>query len=80
MRPLGFSTGALAKGDFRAGVEIQRSLGTTAVELSALRDSELPPLLTADQSRRELEVAVLSLSEERGAQSDEGPERSLMRS
>src|SRR3954467_13328022 len=47
MRPLGFSTGALAKGDFRAGVDMQRSLGTTAVELSALRDSELPPLLAA---------------------------------
>ncbi len=47
MRPLGFSTGALAKGDFRAGIDIQRLLGTTAVELSALRDSELPSLLAS---------------------------------
>jgi hypothetical protein len=47
MRPLGFSTGALAKGDFQAGVDMQRSLRTTAVELSALRDSELPSLLSS---------------------------------
>jgi hypothetical protein len=47
MRPLGFSTGALAKGDFQAGLEIQRGLGMTAVELSALRGEELLPLMKA---------------------------------
>ncbi len=47
MRPLGFSTGALAQGDFRTGIDMQRSLGTTAIELSALRDSELPSLLAS---------------------------------
>ncbi len=45
MRPIGFSTGALAKADFQSGIEMQRSFGVTAVELSALRDRELMPLL-----------------------------------
>jgi len=46
MRPIGFSTGALAKGDFARGLSIQRSeAGTAAVELSALRENELEPLL-----------------------------------
>jgi hypothetical protein len=46
MRPLGFSTGALAKGDFRKGLALQQknpALG--AIELSALRDHELRPLI-----------------------------------
>lgn len=47
MRPLGFSTGALARGDFRAGVEMQRSCGVKAIELSALRPEELCPLINA---------------------------------
>jgi hypothetical protein len=47
MRLLGFSTGALAKGNFRAGLEAQRSLGLKAVELSALRSDELRPLMGA---------------------------------
>ncbi|HET9212833.1 MAG TPA: hypothetical protein VFR03_20675 [Thermoanaerobaculia bacterium] len=47
MRPLGFSTGALAKGNFQAGLEIQRRLGVTAIELSALRGDELLPLMDA---------------------------------
>lgn len=48
MRPIGFSTGALAKGDFRGGVEAQRDLdGVDAVELSALRDHELVTLVEA---------------------------------
>jgi hypothetical protein len=45
MKPIGFSTGALAKADFRSGIEMQRPFGVTAVELSALRDRELMPLL-----------------------------------
>jgi hypothetical protein len=47
MRQLGFSTGALAKGDFRAGIELQLPFGLKAVELSALRDRELVPLMEA---------------------------------
>jgi hypothetical protein len=48
MRPIGFSTGALAKGDFRRGVDAQRTSGRIdAVELSALRDHELPVLVSA---------------------------------
>jgi hypothetical protein len=48
MRPIGFSTGALAKGDFRRGLNLQRtSACITAVELSALRDHELPELVSA---------------------------------
>jgi hypothetical protein len=48
MRPVGFSTGALAKGDFARGIELQRGVaGISAVELSALRDRELPLLAAA---------------------------------
>jgi hypothetical protein len=48
MRPIGFSTGALAKGDFACGVQLQRGVEEiNAVELSALRDHELRPLLEA---------------------------------
>jgi hypothetical protein len=46
-RPIGFSTGALAKGDFRRGLEMLRQRRISVVELSALRDSELVPLLNA---------------------------------
>ncbi len=49
MRPFGFSTGALAKGDFRAGLDMQRRLDVQAIELSALRSGELIPLLQAAQ-------------------------------
>lgn len=46
MSRIGFSTGALAKGDFQAGVKAQRRYGQIdAIELSALRDHELPPLV-----------------------------------
>ncbi|HEX7829838.1 MAG TPA: hypothetical protein VF787_09280 [Thermoanaerobaculia bacterium] len=48
MKPIGFSTGALAKGDFIAGLDMQRGVhGVRAVELSALRDHELSTLLDA---------------------------------
>jgi hypothetical protein len=51
MRPIGFSTGALAKGDFTRGVNVQRTSGRiNAVELSALRDHELPALVRALRS------------------------------
>jgi hypothetical protein len=48
MKPIGFSTGALAKGDFATGLALQRRLSRVdAVELSALRDHELPRLVGA---------------------------------
>jgi hypothetical protein len=48
MRPIGFSTGALAKGDFQRGLALQRGVPRVrAVELSALRDHELLPLAAA---------------------------------
>jgi hypothetical protein len=47
MRPIGFSTGALAYSDFRLGLEILQRKGTKLVELSALREAELGPLVSA---------------------------------
>jgi len=45
MRPIGFSTGALALADFRRGVSILREKHIRTVELSALRQEELAPLI-----------------------------------
>jgi len=47
MERIGFSTGALAYGDFRRGIELQAGHGLNAIELSALRDTELVPLVDA---------------------------------
>jgi len=48
MRPIGFSTGALAKGNFARGLAMQRALPQIdAIELSALRDHELSGLVDA---------------------------------
>jgi Xylose isomerase-like TIM barrel len=44
---IGFSTGAIAKGDFRAALAAMRSQSVRAVELSALREAELSPLMEA---------------------------------
>ncbi|MGA7617211.1 MAG: hypothetical protein WBX15_18765 [Thermoanaerobaculia bacterium] len=45
MRGVGFSTGALAKGDFAKGVSLQNARPELrAIELSALREHELPQL------------------------------------
>jgi len=46
MRTIGFSTGALSRGDFRKGIVLQEGR-TDAIELSALRESELDPLVAA---------------------------------
>lgn len=46
MRRIGFSTGALAKGDFRRGLELQADR-CDAVELSALREDEMDALIDA---------------------------------
>ena len=45
MRNIGFSTGALALGDFRSALAMLAGTRTRAVELSALRDSELGALM-----------------------------------
>lgn len=47
MRPIGFSTGALAKGDFRRALQLMRAHNVDIVELSALRLEELNPLVSA---------------------------------
>lgn len=50
MRTFGFSTGAVAFGDFAKGLELAKAASATArpiVELSALRENELEPLLCA---------------------------------
>jgi predicted dehydrogenase len=47
MRVIGFSTGAIAKSDYWAALASLRRYGVSAVELSALRFSELFPLVKA---------------------------------
>jgi hypothetical protein len=47
MRPIGFSTGALALGNFQQALDILRGSETRAVELSALREHEVAPLMEA---------------------------------
>jgi len=47
MRPVGFSTGALAYADFRRGLAMCCNKPVQAIELSALRQNELIPLLEA---------------------------------
>lgn len=44
-RLIGFSTGALAKGDFRRALNILEARHIRAIELSALREDELPDLM-----------------------------------
>lgn len=53
MLTVGFSTGALALGDFERGLSMLASKHAEAVELSALRSVELLPLLNAVLSRLE---------------------------
>jgi len=50
MRPIGFSTGALAHGDFRRGLEMLRGIESGPIELSALRENELAPLVEGLES------------------------------
>jgi len=47
MRHIGFSTGALAYGDFGEGLRLLRNTKATAVELSALRQNEVGSLVEA---------------------------------
>jgi hypothetical protein len=45
MTLIGFSTGALARGDFRHALRMIEGKGLSAIELSALRQDELRPLV-----------------------------------
>jgi hypothetical protein len=45
MKCIGFSTGALARGDFRRALQMLAGKKVNAVELSALRQDELAPLV-----------------------------------
>jgi hypothetical protein len=47
MRRIGFSTGAVARGDFRRALGLLRGQAIEVVELSALRIGELEPLVSA---------------------------------
>lgn len=55
MRLVGFSTGAVALGDFHTALQVLTAHGVQAVELSALRAVELPRLL-ADLENLDLSV------------------------
>ena len=44
---IGFSSGSLAKGDFRLAVNLLVESSANAIELSALRESELKGLITS---------------------------------
>lgn len=46
-RIIGFSTGAIAKGDFRRALSVLKNSHVLAIELSALREHELPELSRA---------------------------------
>jgi hypothetical protein len=46
LRPIGFSTGALAFSDYRRGLQMIQASHIRVVELSALREGELQPLLS----------------------------------
>ena len=61
MRRIGFSTGALARGDFRAALAILHRFHISIVELSALRAEELVPLVTTIPSLDLREFSVVSL-------------------
>ncbi len=47
MREIGFSTGALAYGDFQKAMTMLQNYDCSTIELSALRESELPGLMGA---------------------------------
>lgn len=55
MVPVGFSTGSLAQGNFRHGLQMVAGHATRAIELSALREHELRMLVS--------DIAELDLSE-----------------
>lgn len=60
MTRIGFSTGALAYADFAEGLRMSRGKGFDAIELSALRASEVDPLLDALETLDLREYAYIS--------------------
>lgn len=46
-RMIGFSSGSLARGDFQFAIDVLRTYNIDVIELSALREHELPVLLAA---------------------------------
>ncbi|HZL25103.1 MAG TPA: hypothetical protein VFC39_01080 [Acidobacteriaceae bacterium] len=61
MRRIGFSTGALARGDFRSALVTLHRYHIDIVELSALRAEELEPLVSAMPSLDLTEFSFVSL-------------------
>ena len=69
MRLIGFSTGALTRSDFRAALQIMARTHVQAVELSALRQNELIPLIEDlnDMELREFRYIVVSRAQSYGS-------------
>lgn len=61
MRRIGFSTGALARGDFRTALTLLRKHDIKVVELSALRLEELAPLVAAIPSLQLTDFSFVSI-------------------
>jgi hypothetical protein len=61
MRRIGFSTGALARGDFRSALATLHRFHVGVVELSALRVEELEPLVSAIPNLDLAEFTFVSL-------------------
>src|SRR3954451_2671514 len=78
MRPIGFSTGAVAKGDFRRALGALRAYSVNIVELSALRLDELDPLVN---SLDDLDLSGFQfVSFHAPSRYDRGDERAVLRS
>lgn len=74
MRPIGFSTGALAFGDFQHALSMLKGKSVNAVELSALRTHELPKLLDAADSLDLSEYKYISVHAPSSFTEDEEPQ------
>lgn len=61
MRPVGFSTGALARSDFAQGFSLAKAHGVPVVELSSLRLAELEPLVNWARSLEVEQFAYVSV-------------------
>jgi len=72
-RTIGYSTGALAKGDFRLGLSILGDAGIRIVELSALRSWELEPLVAGIENEDISDFSFISVhAPSRYDEQDEG--------
>lgn len=73
MRRIGFSTGALARGDFRSALTMLRRHAIRVVELSALRATELDPLVAALPSLDLADFGFVSIHAPSRYESEEEP-------